>query len=114
MGAGAVVLIAGGHPQILSLAKGHGTNNQAEYHAVILGLRHALAAGASDIVVMGDSQLILRQLKGEYAVRKEELKPLHLEASKLLRQFASAKLEWIPREKNGIADLASKKAIGLA
>ena len=70
MGLGAVVQLEGDRPQVLSMAKGHGTNNQAEYHAAILGLRHALAAGATDIVLTGDSQLILRQLKGEYQVRR--------------------------------------------
>lgn len=114
MGLGAVVQLEGGKPQVLSMAKGHGTNNQAEYHAAILGLRHALAAGATEVVLHGDSQLILRQLSGQYQVRKEELKPLHAEAAKLLRQFQTRRLEWIPRDANHAADLASKKAIGLA
>jgi len=114
MGLGAVVEVAGAKPQVLSMAKGHGTNNQAEYHAIILGLRHALAAGATDIIVHGDSQLILRQLSGQYKVKNEELKPLHGEAGKLLRQFASHKLEWVPRLENAAADEASKRAIGLA
>lgn len=114
MGGGAVVHVEGGTPQVLSMAFGHGTNNQAEYRALILGLRHALAAGVEDVVVKGDSELVLRQLKGEYKVRKEELKPLHAEASKLLRQFASFRLVWVPRAENAVADEASKKAIGLA
>jgi ribonuclease HI len=108
------VELEGGRPQVLSMAKGMGTNNQAEYHALILGLRHALAAGATDVVVHGDSQLVLRQLRGEYRVRKAELKPLHAEAGKLLARFASARLEWVPRAENAVADEASKRAIGLA
>ncbi len=114
MGLGAVVDVEGAKPHILSMAKGHGTNNLAEYHALILGLRHALAVGATDIVVHGDSQLILRQLSGQYKVRKAELAPLHAEAAKLLSRFASHRLEWVPREQNLMADEASKKAIGLA
>jgi ribonuclease HI len=114
MGGGAVVEVEGGTPQVLSMAFGQGTNNQAEYRALILGLRHALAAGVEDLVVKGDSELVLRQLKGEYKVRKEELKPLHAEAAKLLRQFASFRLVWVPRAENAVADEASKKAIGLA
>lgn len=114
MGGGAVVDVEGGRRQVLSLAFGIGTNNQAEYRALILGLRHALAAGAEDLVVHGDSELVLKQLKGEYKVRNEELKPLHAEAAKLLRQFRGYRLEWVPRHANGVADEASKKAIGLA
>jgi ribonuclease HI len=114
MGLGAVVQVQGGKPQVLSMPKGRGTNNQAEYHALILGLRHALAAGADEIVVHGDSQLILRQAGGQYKVRNEELKPLHAEAVKLLGQFRTHKLEWVPRGENAVADEASKRAIGLA
>jgi ribonuclease HI len=114
MGGGAVVHVEGGRPQVLSMAFGVGTNNQAEYRALILGLRHALAAGVEDVVVHGDSQLILRQLEGKYRVKNAELKPLHEEAAKLLRQFKAVKLAWVPRAENEMADEASKKAIGLA
>jgi ribonuclease HI len=114
MGGGAVIEVEGGSPQVLSMAFGLGTNNQAEYRALILGLRHALAAGVEEVVVKGDSELVLKQLLGKYRVRKEELKPLHAEAAKLLRQFRSSKLEWVPRAANAVADEASKKAIGLA
>ena len=114
MGGGAVVHVEGGTPQILSMAFGTGTNNQAEYRALILGLRHALAAGVEDVTVHGDSQLILRQLEGKYKVKNADLKPLHDEAAKLLRQFSAVKLEWVPRAQNAVADEASKRAIGLA
>lgn len=114
MGGGAVVHVQGAKPNVLSMAFGIGTNNQAEYRALILGLRHALAAGVTDVTVHGDSQLILRQLEGRYKVKNAELKPLHAEAARLLRQFGSVKLAWVPRAENGVADEASKKAIGLA
>jgi len=114
MGAGAVVQLPHGEPQVLSLALGKGTNNQAEYRALILGLRHALAAGADEVLVHGDSQLVLRQLLGEYRVRNADLKPLHDEAAKLLHQFPKWRLEWVPRGANQVADEASKRAIGLA
>lgn len=112
MGAGAVVQLEGAAPHPLSMAMGHGTNNQAEYHGLILGLRHALAAGATDIVVHGDSQLVLRQVGGQYAVRKAELMPLRDQARKLLAQFASSRLEWVPRLQNAAADAAANRALG--
>lgn len=112
MGAGAIVHIEGDSPQTLSLAKGRGTNNEAEYHGLILGLRHALAAGVTDLTVHGDSQLILRQLEGKYKVNAGNLKPLHKEAGKLLHQFATFRLVWVPRAENAVADAAAGRAIG--
>jgi ribonuclease HI len=111
MGAGAVVELAGGKRVELARPMGHGTNNQAEYHGLILGLRHALAEGATDVVVHGDSQLVLRQLGGTYKVKSPNVQPLHLEAKALLARFRSARLEWVPREQNGEADALSTRAI---
>ena len=112
MGAGAVVQVGALAAKPLSMPMGHGTNNQAEYHGLILGLRHALAMGATSVVVRGDSQLVLRQLEGRYAVRKAELRPLHEQASRLLAQFSSFTLEWVPRLQNSGADEAARAAIG--
>ncbi|HUR62667.1 MAG TPA: ribonuclease HI family protein [Candidatus Thermoplasmatota archaeon] len=111
MGAGAVVQLEGGRPQPLSLFMGQGTNNEAEYHGLILGLRHALAAGVDDVVVQGDSQLILRQVGGSYKVKAENLRALNAQAVQLLSQFAKSKLEWVPREENSGADAAARAAI---
>ncbi|MEA3143319.1 MAG: ribonuclease [Thermoplasmata archaeon] len=111
MGAGAVVQVGDGRPQSLSLFMGRGTNNEAEYHGLLLALRHALAAGANEIVVRGDSQLVLRQVEGSYKVRAENLRSLNAEARKLLGQFASHRLEWVPRAQNAQADAASRAAI---
>ena len=97
MGAGAVLQVAG-KDRVLELPLGRGTNNEAEYHAVILGLRHALAAGATEVHVRGDSELILRQLEGRYTVRSPNLKPLHDEARALLRRFQAVRLEWVPHQ----------------
>src|SRR5690242_10814759 len=112
MGAGAVVQLEGGDPRPHSVAMGHGTNNQAEYHGLILALRQALAAGADEVEVRGDSQLVLRQVEGRYAVRKEELKPLHAQATRLLAQFVRRTLTWVPREQNAGADAAANLALG--
>ncbi len=111
MGAGAILDI-GGRRQALSKNMGRGTNNEAEYHGLILGLRHALAAGADELTVHGDSQLILRHLGGTYKVKAENLRPLYEEAKKLILKFRSVQLEWVPREENGDADQAARDAIG--
>jgi ribonuclease HI len=110
MGAGAVVQTER-ERKVLSKAFGLGTNNQAEYHGLILGLRHALGMDADTVTVHGDSQLVLRQLAGQYAVKAPGLKALHTEAQMLLSKFAKAKLEWVPREQNAEADQASRDAL---
>jgi ribonuclease HI len=112
MGAGAV-LEMDGRRESFSVAKGHGTNNEAEYHAVILGLLRAHAAGATRITLRGDSQLVLRQLEGRYGVKAENLKPLVAEAKRILSRFEAVRLEWVPRLENAEADAAARKAIGM-
>ena len=110
MGAGAVVALEDGRRKVLSRSMGLGTNNQAEYHGLILGLRHALALGATAATVHGDSQLVIKQLQGLYQVRHPQLKPLHGEALGLLAKLRPVKLEWVPREQNAEADAASWEA----
>jgi ribonuclease HI len=110
MGAGAVVQ-TDRERKVLRKPFGRGTNNQAEYHGLVLGLRHALAMDADAVTVHGDSQLVLRQLSGEYAVKAPGLKALHEEAKGLLQRFSAVKLEWVPREENAEADQASRDAL---
>ncbi|HLF16239.1 MAG TPA: ribonuclease HI family protein [Candidatus Thermoplasmatota archaeon] len=110
MGAGAVVEIEG-RREMLSRPMGRGTNNEAEYHGLLLGLRHALAAGADEVTVHGDSELVLRQVAGDYRVRAANLKSMHAEARALLARFRRARLEWVPRERNHEADAAARAAI---
>lgn len=110
MGAGAVVEV-GGRRRTLSAAMGQGTNNEAEYHGLLLGLRHALAEGARTVTVRGDSQLVLRQLEGRYIVRAPNLKPLHQEALRLLGRFEEHRLEWVERARNAAADAAAREAL---
>jgi len=110
MGAGAVVEMADGRRKVLSRSMGLGTNNVAEYHGLILGLRHALGLGATAVTVHGDSQLVIKQLQGLYKVRAPQLKALHEEARGLLAQLRPAVLEWVPRAENAEADAASWEA----
>lgn len=87
-----------------------GTNNVAEYAGLIHGLEKALEEGIEEIVVRGDSQLVIRQLQGIYSVNSERIKPYYERARELLRRFKRAYLEWIPREQNSEADELSVKA----
>lgn len=109
-GAGAIVEI-GGRQERLSKSLGRATNNEAEYEALILGLRFAQAQGASEVAVRGDSQLVIRQLKGRYKVRAENLQPLYQQARELLDGFDEVDLAWLAREGNEAADDAARAAI---
>jgi ribonuclease HI len=110
MGAGAVVDIGNEH-KVLSLSMGMGTNNEAEYHGVLLAVSHALAGGATTLTLHGDSELVIRQLQGTYTVRAPKLKPLHEDALKLLARFEAVKLEWVPRHANEEADQAARAGL---
>jgi ribonuclease HI len=111
-GAGAVIVSADGHI-VAKIGKflGDSTNNVAEYMGLILGLRRAKAMGIKELDVYSDSELLVRQLAGEYAVKAEHLRPLHEEAKALLGGFASVQVRHIPREENEQADQMSNRAI---
>ncbi len=88
---------------------GRATNNQAEYRGLIAGLEEALALGGEELVVYTDSQLMERQINGQYRVKDTILKGHH--SRHLHRSFRSYRIEHIPRERNREADrLASKAA----
>lgn len=93
--------------------RGQMTNNQAEYSGLIAGLEAALARGVRKIVILGDSQLIIRHISGEYRVRNEKLKPLWGNVMKLLKRFDSYEVHHIYRDLNsradGLANLAMDK-----
>lgn len=111
-GAGAVVLGAQGEVlAAIGRFLGEQTNNVAEYEGLLLGLRHALRLEATEVEVLADSQLLIRQLAGLYRVKSAGLIPLFEEAKRLLRRFAKVELRHIPRELNGAADEMSNRAI---
>ena len=90
---------------------GHQTNNFAEYTAVVRGLQTALDNQVGKIVLKSDSQLLIRQLLGQYRVKKATLIPLFEKCKKLLSQFESFQLEHIPRELNQEADRLANQAL---
>jgi ribonuclease HI len=87
---------------------GWGTNNQAEYRALILGLREALDHSVDVLHVTGDSQLIVKQVTGEYKVKQPQLRSLVIEARALIDKFESAKFEHVLRGFNERADALAK------
>lgn len=112
MGIGVVVYRDGVRVEELDEFLGDGTNNVAEYTAVIRALETAHELGESDVHIKSDSQLLIRQLNNEYRVRDPKLKPLKDKADALCRGL-KVRFEHIPREKNAEADALSKEAAEL-
>jgi ribonuclease HI len=83
---------------------GEATNNTAEYRALLLGLELARELGATEVEVVNDSELVARQIGGEYRVKNAGLKPLYLEAMRALRGFERWSVRSVPREGNARAD----------
>jgi ribonuclease HI len=90
---------------------GEATNNVAEYRALILGLELARELGASEVEVIGDSELVARQVGGEYKVKNAGLKPLFLEAMRSLREFERWSVRPVRRESNERADELVNEAL---
>jgi ribonuclease HI len=90
---------------------GEATNNVAEYHALLLGLELARELGASDVQVVNDSELVARQIGGEYKVKHAGLKPLFAEAMGALREFDRWTVRAVRREQNARADELVNEAL---
>ncbi|MBN1973026.1 MAG: phosphoribosylglycinamide formyltransferase [Sedimentisphaerales bacterium] len=80
------------------------TNNEAEYTALVKALEASLEINAEKIMIFSDSELLVRQMQGQYKVKSDKILPLYEEAVSLLWRFKKWKIEHIPREKNSIAD----------
>ncbi len=90
---------------------GEATNNQAEYMALIIGLQKAKALGYEVVDVLMDSELIIKQMKGEYRVKNPDLSKLFLEVWNLRQGFSKVDFHHIPREKNTEADALVNQTI---
>jgi len=100
----------------LAVPPGHprATNNVAEYVGAICALEWLVRQGYSGAVrVIGDSELVVRQMNGEYRVRAEGLMPYHERLVQLASSFAQAEFLWVPRTENGRADELSKRGVAL-
>ena len=113
--AACVITSAGGetlgeHTRLLGTA----TNNVAEYQALLLGLQCALELGASEVAVIGDSELIAKQVQGLYKVKHPAMRPLYLEAMETLRDFQHWTIRTVPRAQNADADALVNAALDQA
>jgi ribonuclease HI len=93
---------------------GVATNNVAEWHALIVGLREALALGIEHLDVRLDSELVVRQLSGAYRVKHPVLIPLFTKARSLIRQFSRVDVQHIPRSENVLADAVVNQTLDAA
>jgi ribonuclease HI len=90
---------------------GDATNNVAEYRAVLLGIERALALGATELELVGDSELIVRQVRGEYKVKDASLRDLHGEVKRALTPLESWTIRHVRRESNAEADRLVNEAL---
>ena len=90
---------------------GEATNNEAEYKALILGMEEAKRRGLTDLEIFSDSQLMVRQMTGEYRIKSPGLQDLYFQAVKGLGFFRRVAFNHVPREKNRQADKMANMAI---
>jgi ribonuclease HI len=85
-------------------AIGVATNNVAEYSALVSGLRRAIELGVAELEVRSDSELMVKQMRGEYRVKNPALRELYLDTSRLASQLGSVTYTHVRREHNELAD----------
>lgn len=90
---------------------GKATNNVAEYRALLKGIELAAAHGASELELIGDSELVVRQVEGRYKVKNAGMKELHEEAKRALREFDSWSIRHVRRAENADADRLVNEAL---
>jgi ribonuclease HI len=108
-----VVLRAKDGTELVTLGRyiGRATNNVAEYRGLIAALEKAKELGAKRVAIRGDSELVVKQMRGEYRVKNEALRDLYEEAQALLRQFDHATIDHNYRNKNALADKLANLAM---
>lgn len=104
----------GGVVEQLGEPIGETTNNVAEYRALLRGLERAHALGAEEVEVVGDSELVAKQINGQYKVKHVGLKPLHAEALQALGGFDRWRVRTVPRAQNAAADALVNAALDAA
>jgi ribonuclease HI len=112
--AAAASVVSDGEGTVLDEAAeaiGIATNNVAEYRGVLLGLQRALEMGATEVEVVNDSELIARQINGEYKVKHADMKPLHRAATEVLDGFDAWTVRTVPRAQNAHADALVNQAL---
>jgi probable phosphoglycerate mutase len=92
-------------------AIGVATNNVAEYSGLIAGLKEAIELGLSELEVVSDSELMVKQMRGEYKVKNEALRELSLEAGRIARQLGAVEYRHVKRAHNELADRLVNEAL---
>jgi ribonuclease HI len=111
-GIGVVIRAADGTPLVtLGRFLGRCTNNVAEYRALITAMQEAKKLGAKKILIRGDSELIIKQMNGQYRVKHPDMKVLYEEAQDLIHQFDQAQILHNLRHKNELADKLANLAM---
>jgi ribonuclease HI len=90
---------------------GVATNNVAEYRALLRGIEWARGLGADELEIVGDSELVARQVTGAYKVKHPAMKPLYDEATAALRAFGDWRIRTVPRSENARADELVNQAL---
>lgn len=90
---------------------GQHTNNVAEYQGLIQGVKKALSMGVTELTVKCDSELMVRQLNGQYKVKAAHLIPLFKEAREALGRFKKVVVQHVRREENSLADALANQAL---
>jgi ribonuclease HI len=93
---------------------GIATNNGAEYRALVAGLARAVELAVPDVEVVSDSELLVKQMRGEYKVKNEALRELSLQAARLARQLDSVEYRHVRRAHNELADRLVNEALDAA
>jgi ribonuclease HI len=95
----------------ISRAIGVSTNNQAEYRAIIAGLEKAIKAGARQVTVKSDSELVVNQINGRYKIKNTGLRPLYQQVVRLTGALEGFAISCVRREQNGEADALANEAL---
>ena len=112
--AAAASVITGAGGEVLDEAMevlGTQTNNVAEYRGLLLGLRRAAQLGATEVEVVNDSELVAKQINGQYKVKHPDMRPLFVEALEALREFDGWSVRSVPRAQNADADALVNQAL---
>ncbi|AKE40974.1 2,3-bisphosphoglycerate-dependent phosphoglycerate mutase [Corynebacterium kutscheri] len=97
--------------QELAYVVGNATNNVAEYHGLLNGLKAAYELGAHEVVVRMDSKLVVEQMSGRWKIKHPDMRELAMQCQQIVRNFDSISYNWIPRKNNARADELANKAM---
>jgi ribonuclease HI len=107
-----IYLVQEGKPPLEIKEKlGHTTNNVAEYTALVHALHKAIEMGATEVLIRSDSELLVKQMGGQYRVKNENILPLYNEAVELRRQIPQVRIQHVYREQNRDADRLCNEAL---